>query len=119
MIKHLYELFIERDCEFIEVSPLAITKENDLVVVGSQIKIDDSAIYRQAELGAEVDRTQFTYSERIADNFDLTYQSTEKPGNIGVIGNGAGLTMACMDMIKLHGGHPANFFDCGGPSGPE
>jgi succinyl-CoA synthetase beta subunit len=119
LIMHLYECFIERDCEFLEVNPLVLTKEGNLMAVQSNVQIDDSALFRQAELEAEMDRSQFTYTERIAENFDLTYEKAKDHGNIGVICNGAGLTMATMDLIKEKGGAPANFFDCGGPSGRE
>jgi succinyl-CoA synthetase beta subunit len=63
--------------------------------------IDDSALFRQAELEAEIDRSQYTYTERIAENFDLSYEKSKEGGNIGMICNGAGLTMASMDLIKL------------------
>lgn len=116
---HLYECFVERDCSFIEINPLVVDKQNQMVAVGSQIKIDECAIYRQPELEAEVDRTQFTYSERIAENFDLTFQPAATSGDVGVLANGAGMVMACMDLIKHHGGSPAQFFDFGGPSGRE
>jgi len=66
LIMHLYECFVERDCSLIEINPLVLNKQNKLIAVGSQIRIDDDAIFRQAELEGEIDRTQFTYSERIA-----------------------------------------------------
>ncbi len=112
LLKHLYDCFIQRDAELIEISPLVYTREQKIVASCVKVLIDDNALFRQAELKSEMDRTQVNYKERIANSYDFQYISGT--GNIGVLANGAGLAMATMDTIKLCGGEPANFLDIGG-----
>ena len=97
LLKHLYDCFIQRDAELIEINPLVYTRDQMIIAKDTKVIIDDNALYRQADLKAEQDRTQVNYKERIANSYDLQYIFTE--GNIGVLANGAGLAMATMDAI--------------------
>jgi succinyl-CoA synthetase beta subunit len=117
MFKHLFDCFIEKDCDLIEINPLVVTKEGQILAADSKITIDDNAIFRQADLKAEEDTSQHNYKERIAHSFDLNYIYIG--GNIGCLVNGAGLAMATMDIIKHYGGNPANFLDVGGSAENE
>jgi succinyl-CoA synthetase beta subunit len=107
-----YELLCDRDLLLIEVNPLVITTDNKLVAVDAKITIDDNAIYRQEELAQLRDVNQENEVENQAEAHGLSYVSLA--GDIGCMVNGAGLAMATMDLIKLHGGEPANFLDVGG-----
>jgi succinyl-CoA synthetase beta subunit len=117
LLKHLYDCFIQRDAEIIEINPLVYTRDQKIVAAGTKVIIDDNALFRQAELKSEQDRTQVNYKERIAQSYELQYVYTD--GSIGVLANGAGLAMATMDIIKLKGGEPANFLDVGGTASHE
>ena len=113
----MYDLFLEKDCEMIEINPLVLTKEGEILAADSKITIDDNAKFRQTALVAEEDHTQDNYKERIAKTYDLNYIYIG--GNIGCLVNGAGLAMSTMDIIKLYGGNPANFLDVGGSAEDE
>ena len=117
IIMGLYKLFIERDLTLIEINPLVITQSGDLVCLDGKINIDENALYRQAKLAEMRDPTQEDASENRAKDWELSYVALE--GNIGCMVNGAGLAMATMDLIKLHGGDPANFLDVGGTATKE
>jgi succinyl-CoA synthetase beta subunit len=117
LFKHLYDCFIERDCDLIEVNPLALLKDGTIVAADSKVTVDDNAVFRQTELKSEEDTSQQNYKERIAHSFDLNYIYIG--GNIGCLVNGAGLAMATMDIIKHYGGNPANFLDVGGSAEDE
>lgn len=112
LFKHLYDCFVERDCDLIEVNPLVLTKGGQILAADSKIVIDDNAVFRQPEIKSEEDTSQQNYKERIAHSFNLNYIYIG--GNIGCLVNGAGLAMATMDIIKHYGGNPANFLDVGG-----
>ena len=112
VFKHIYDCFMEKDCDMVEINPLVLTKEGDIMAADSKITIDDNARFRQPDLAAEEDVSQDNYKERIAKNYDLNYIYIG--GNIGCLVNGAGLAMSTMDIIKLYGGNPANFLDVGG-----
>ena len=101
----------------IEINPLVLTRDQKIVAADTVVIIDDNAAFRQAELKAEEDRTQYNYKERIAHSHDLQFINTS--GNIGILANGAGLAMSTMDTIKLCGGEPANFLDIGGGANHE
>lgn len=103
---------MEKDCDLIEINPLALLKDGSIVAADSKVTIDDNAVFRQPDLKAEEDHSQENYKERIAHSFDLNYIYIG--GNIGCLVNGAGLAMATMDIIKHYGGNPANFLDVGG-----
>ncbi|OEL23187.1 Succinyl-CoA ligase [ADP-forming] subunit beta, mitochondrial [Dichanthelium oligosanthes] len=111
-IKKLYELFCKCDCTLLEINPLAETADNKLVAADAKLNFDDNAAFRQKEIFALRDTTQEDPREVAAAKADLNYIGLD--GEIGCMVNGAGLAMATMDIIKLHGGTPANFLDVGG-----
>lgn len=113
----LYKLFMERDLSLIEINPLVITKAGNLVCLDAKINVDDNALYRQKALINMQDASQEDERELLAHKWELNYVSLT--GDIGCMVNGAGLAMATMDLIKLHGGNPANFLDVGGGATTE
>jgi len=112
LIKRLYQLYLDTDASLIEVNPLITTKAGDVMALDGKINIDGSALFRQPKIAELRDKSQEDEAERKAAEHDLNYVSLE--GNIACMVNGAGLAMATMDLIKLHGGDPANFLDVGG-----
>jgi succinyl-CoA synthetase beta subunit len=112
IVKALYRLYLERDASLIEINPLIVTKGGGLVALDAKLDIEASALFRQKEMAALRDPGQEDPMERRASEHDLNYVSLD--GNIACMVNGAGLAMATMDLIKLHGGQPANFLDVGG-----
>jgi len=108
----LYRLYLEKDLALIEINPLIVTKDGALVALDAKINVDANALFRQPGLVALRDPSQEDEMERRAAEHELNYVSLE--GNIACMVNGAGLAMATMDLIKLHGGEPANFLDVGG-----
>jgi succinyl-CoA synthetase beta subunit len=117
LIKCLYKLYIESDASLVEVNPLIVTKSGDVLALDAKINIDGNALYRQPNLVELRDITQEDDKEREAAVHDLNYVSLD--GDIACMVNGAGLAMATMDLIKLHGGEPANFLDVGGGATKE
>jgi succinyl-CoA synthetase beta subunit len=117
MAARLYRLFNECDASLVEVNPLVVTKGGELLALDAKINIEDNALFRQPELQTMRDPSQEDEMERRAAEHDLNYVSLD--GNIACMVNGAGLAMATMDLIKLHGGDPANFLDVGGGATPE
>lgn len=113
----LGRMFVEKDMALLEINPLVVTQEGDLLCLDGKITIDDNAIYRQPKLRAMRDPSQEDERENRARDWELNYVSLE--GDIGCMVNGAGLAMATMDIIKLHGGKPANFLDVGGGATKE
>ncbi|KAI7730452.1 hypothetical protein M8C21_000922 [Ambrosia artemisiifolia] len=108
-VKKLYNLFRESDCTQLEINPIAETSDNKLIAADAKLNFDDNAAYRQKEIFALRDPTQEDPREVAAAKADLNYIGLD--GEIGCMVNGAGLAMATMDIIKLHGGTPANFLD--------
>ena len=108
----LYRLFMDKDLSLIEINPLIITTQEELLALDAKINVDDNALYRQSALADLRDPTQEDDREYRAKQHELNYVTLD--GNIGCMVNGAGLAMATMDLIKLHGGEPANFLDVGG-----
>jgi succinyl-CoA synthetase beta subunit len=108
----LYKLYIEKDASLVEVNPLIVTKAGSLVALDAKINIDANAVFRHPDLAKLRDASQEDPMERRAAEHDLNYVSLD--GDIACMVNGAGLAMATMDLIKLHGGQPANFLDVGG-----
>ena len=108
----LYRLFIEKDLSLIEINPLIITTQEELMALDAKINVDENAIQRQPALAELRDPTQEDEREFRAKQHELNYVTLT--GDIGCMVNGAGLAMATMDLIKLHGGEPANFLDVGG-----
>ncbi len=117
MTAQLYSLFCECDAGLVEINPLIVNKSGELLALDAKISIDDNALFRHPDLVAMRDPTQENELERSASEHDLNYVSMD--GNIACMVNGAGLAMATMDLIKLHGGEPANFLDVGGDATPE
>jgi len=117
LVRKLYRLFSECDASLVEVNPLIITKGGDVVALDAKINIEDNALYRQPSLVELRDESQEDEREREAAEHDLNYVSLD--GDIACMVNGAGLAMATMDLIKLHGGDPANFLDVGGGATSE
>jgi succinyl-CoA synthetase beta subunit len=113
----LVELFYKSDASLIEINPLIVTKEGHLMALDAKINIDDNALFRQKSLLKLRDDSQEDDKERAARSHGLNYVSLD--GNIACMVNGAGLAMATMDLIKLHGGEPANFLDVGGGATAE
>jgi succinyl-CoA synthetase beta subunit len=110
----LYRLFRDKDLGLIEVNPLIIDKDGNLLALDAKINADDNALFRHPELATMRDEAQEDQTEVAASKHDLNYVTLD--GNIGCMVNGAGLAMATMDVIKLNGGEPANFLDVGGGS---
>jgi len=113
----LYSLFTHKDLALVEINPLVVTKENNLLALDAKINIDDNALYRRPDLLEMRDPSQEDEKENQAAQHDLNYITLD--GSIGCMVNGAGLAMATMDLIKLHGGEPANFLDVGGGTTAE
>lgn len=113
----LYRLFMDKDLSLIEVNPLVITPEGDLLALDAKINADENALFRHSNLAAMRDESQEDPTELAASKFDLNYVTLD--GNIACMVNGAGLAMATMDEIKLQGGEPANFLDVGGGTNAE
>ncbi len=117
ILTNLVEMFVALDLSMVEVNPLVITGNGDLVCLDGKINIDDNALYRQPNLQAMRDKSQEDNRENQARDWELNYIALD--GDIGCMVNGAGLAMATMDVIKLHGGKPANFLDVGGGATTE
>jgi succinyl-CoA synthetase beta subunit len=113
----LYDLVMQKDAGLVEVNPLIVTKEGKLVALDAKINIDANAVFRQPALAKMRDTSQEDPMELKASEHDLNYVSLD--GDIACMVNGAGLAMATMDLIKLHGGTPANFLDVGGGATAE
>ncbi len=116
ILQELYKVFIENDASLVEVNPLALTAKGTLIAIDAKIVFDDNALYRHPDIQALSDPTEEEKVEANAKDKGFSYVHMD--GNIGCMVNGAGLAMATMDMIKLHGGNPANFLDIGGSSNP-
>ncbi|TDJ48067.1 MAG: ADP-forming succinate--CoA ligase subunit beta [Gammaproteobacteria bacterium] len=117
LAQKLYRLFDECDASLLEINPLIVNTDGNLLALDAKINIEDNALFRQPDLQAQRDPSQEDAMERSAAEHDLNYVSLD--GNIACMVNGAGLAMATMDLIKLHGGEPANFLDVGGGATPE
>jgi succinyl-CoA synthetase beta subunit len=112
LIKKIYRVFIDNDCSMIEINPLILTKEKDLVCLDAKINFDDNALFKHPQIKLLRDLSEENHAEIEASKFGLSYVKLD--GNIGCMVNGAGLAMATMDIIKLYGAEPANFLDVGG-----
>ncbi|PPD22549.1 MAG: ADP-forming succinate--CoA ligase subunit beta [Methylomonas sp.] len=117
ILNGMVDLFLAKDCSQIEINPLIVTDEGDLVALDAKINFDDNAIALHPDIAALRDTAQEDAREAEAQQYDLNYITLS--GNIGCMVNGAGLAMATMDMIKLKGGAPANFLDVGGGTNTE
>ncbi|TCO72058.1 ADP-forming succinate--CoA ligase subunit beta [Rhodovulum euryhalinum] len=112
LIGQLYKLFLDKDCEMIEINPLVVTDAGDLKCLDAKMAFDSNALYRHDDILALRDETEEDPKELAASKYDLNYIALD--GEIGCMVNGAGLAMATMDIIKLYGAEPANFLDVGG-----
>jgi len=113
----LYRFYTECDASLVEINPLIVTGSGDLLALDAKVNLDANALYRQQRLADMRDASQEDEAEREASEHDLNYVTLD--GDIGCMVNGAGLAMATMDVIKLHGGRPANFLDVGGGTTAE
>jgi succinyl-CoA synthetase beta subunit len=117
MFQKLYTLYRELDCSIVEINPLVVTEQGDLVALDAKINFDDNALNLHQEIAAMRDLDEEDPSEVEAGKYDLNYIKLD--GNVGCMVNGAGLAMATMDIIKQRGGSPANFLDVGGGANVE
>ena len=113
----LYRIVVDLDVSLIEINPLIVTADGNVMALDAKLNFDDNALFRQKPIAEMRDPSQEDEAEREASKFDLNYVTLE--GNIGCMVNGAGLAMATMDIVKLHGGRPANFLDVGGGTTAE
>jgi succinyl-CoA synthetase beta subunit len=113
----LYRLFVESDASLAEINPLVLTEEGTLVALDAKLVLDDNGLFRHPDLAQLRDPSQQEAAEELAHQLELNYVSLG--GSIACMVNGAGLAMATMDLIKLHGGEPANFLDVGGTATKE
>ncbi|HKY93585.1 MAG TPA: ADP-forming succinate--CoA ligase subunit beta [Nevskiaceae bacterium] len=117
LMQGLYRVMTECDASMVEVNPLIVTAEGNLFTLDGKLNFDDNALFRQKAIAEQRDASQEDERERLASKYDLNYVTLE--GEIGCMVNGAGLAMATMDIVKLHGGQPANFLDVGGGTTAE
>ena len=111
-LQNMYRLFVEKDCSMIEVNPLVVTKTGDVIALDAKMGFDDNALFRHPDILAFRDLHEEAPEETEASKFNLNFIKLD--GTIGCMVNGAGLAMGTMDIIKYHGGSPANFLDVGG-----
>lgn len=111
-LKNLFRCFTEKDSDMIEINPMVVAEKYGVLCADAKITIDDNAEFRQKDIKEIEDKSGLTKNEKIAEKFHLNYIPIG--GNIGCLVNGAGLAMATMDILQLHGGKPANFLDVGG-----
>jgi succinyl-CoA synthetase beta subunit len=116
-LSNMYRCFMETDCSQVEINPLIVTKSGALFALDAKLNFDDNALYRHPEIVEMRDLLEENAQDIEASKFELAYIALD--GNIGCLVNGAGLAMATMDIIKLHGGEPANFLDVGGGANKE
>src|SRR5215218_2726930 len=117
MLGKLYGVFVAEDATLVEVNPLLITKAREVVALDAKVTIDDNALYRHPDVAELSDLSAEDPQERMAKERGLTYVKLD--GNVGILGNGAGLVMSTLDVVAQAGGEPANFLDAGGGSKAE
>jgi succinyl-CoA synthetase beta subunit len=117
MLGKLYDVFVAEDATLVEVNPLLITKAREVVALDAKVTIDDNALYRHPDVAELRDLSGEDEQERMAKERGLTYVKLD--GNVGILGNGAGLVMSTLDVVAQAGGRPANFLDAGGGSKAE
>lgn len=113
----LYKCFVETDCSMLEINPMVVTKENTVIALDAKFNFDDNALFRHPDIVEMRDLTEEDPTEIEASKYELAFIKLD--GNIGCLVNGAGLAMSTMDIIKIHGGLPANFLDVGGGANKE
>jgi len=117
LLHSLYKLFIDCDCSMVEINPVVVTADDHVYALDAKFNFDDNALYRHPEISSMRDKEEEDPREVAASEYELNYIGLE--GNIACLVNGAGLAMATMDIIKHHGGDPANFLDVGGGASKE
>jgi succinyl-CoA synthetase beta subunit len=117
MLAKLYDVFVREDATLVEVNPLLITKSREVVALDAKVTVDDNALYRHPDVAELRDLSAEDPQERMAKERGLTYVKLD--GNVGILGNGAGLVMSTLDVVAQAGGKPANFLDAGGGSKAE
>jgi len=117
MFKNLYKCYLESDCSLLEVNPLVLTTDEEIIALDAKVDIDSNALFRHPEIAAYHDKSEEDPLELKAAEYGLNYIKLD--GNVGCMVNGAGLAMATMDIIKHCGGEPANFLDVGGAANVE
>jgi len=117
VVKSLYEAFLAKDMSLLEINPLVVTKDGNIICLDAKLNFDDNSLYRHKDVQALRDLDEEDPAEVEASKFDLSYIKLD--GEIGCMVNGAGLAMATMDIIKLYGSEPANFLDVGGGASKE
>ncbi|MBK9975459.1 MAG: ADP-forming succinate--CoA ligase subunit beta [Planctomycetes bacterium] len=117
LIQSVARCFTEQDASLLEINPLVTTKDGNVIALDAKMTFDDNAMYRHTDIEAMRDLSEEVPEETEAKKYDLSYIKLD--GNIGCMVNGAGLAMSTMDIIKLHGGQPANFLDVGGGASKE
>ena len=117
VVMKLYQMFVDKDAEMVEVNPLVETAEGDVMILDGKVSFDSNALYRHPDMMELRDITEEDPAEVEAQKYDLAFIKLD--GNIGCLVNGAGLAMSTMDIIKLHGENPANFLDVGGGANKE
>jgi len=117
VVKALYDAFLAKDMSLLEINPLVVTKDGDIICLDAKLNFDDNALYRHKDVQVLRDLDEEDPAEVEASKYDLSYIKLD--GEIGCMVNGAGLAMATMDIIKLYGSEPANFLDVGGGASKE
>src|SRR3954469_14473452 len=117
MLGRLYDVFVAEDATLVEVNPLLVTKAREVVALDAKVTIDDNALFRHPDVASLSDLSAEDPQERMAKERGLTYVKLD--GNVGILGNGAGLVMSTLDVVAQAGGRPANFLDAGGGSKAE
>ena len=117
MLSKLYDVFVREDATLVEVNPLLITKGREVVALDAKVTVDDNALFRHPDVAEMRDLSAEDPQERMAKERGLTYVKLD--GNVGILGNGAGLVMSTLDVVAQAGGSPANFLDAGGGSKAE
>jgi succinyl-CoA synthetase beta subunit len=119
LLKNLYQLAVSYDCSLVEINPLVLTAQNNVIALDGKIDFDDNALYRHADIKEYRDLDEEDPTEVEASKYGLNYIHLGGGGNVGNMVNGAGLAMATMDCIKFAGGKPVNFLDVGGGASAE
>jgi len=117
MFMRMYQCYVETDASLVEINPLVLTEDEQVVALDAKFNFDDNALYRQLDIAELHDKHEEDPTEMAAKEYNLNYIKLD--GNVGCMVNGAGLAMATMDIIKLAGGEPANFLDVGGAASAE
>ncbi|MEO2116689.1 MAG: ATP-grasp domain-containing protein, partial [bacterium] len=117
MLKNLYKCYLESDCSLLEINPLVLTTDEEIIALDAKVDIDSNALFRHPEIAAYHDKSEEDPLELKAAEYGLNYIKLD--GNVGCMVNGAGLAMATMDIVKHCGGEPANFLDVGGAANVE